>query len=173
MSRQFIASLSIALVAMIGIVALQGFTSAETAKVVPAFEMRDLQEQELRLTDEKFQDKQLLIAGFGTWQDVSIKQALELEQFHKANPGVEIIAFIIDDLPTARDFKAQYELTYPCYKTDSVSNLSSSLQRLFETKKGKNFTLNQLPFSILTDKNRGVKFSKIGLATAKTLASSK
>ncbi|MHC4842094.1 MAG: peroxiredoxin family protein, partial [Planctomycetota bacterium] len=145
----------------------------ETAKVVPAFEMRDLEEKEHRLTDKRYQNKQLLITAFGTWQDVSIKQAQELEKFHKANPSIEIIAFIVDDLPSARDFKAQRKLTFPCYKTDSVSRLSSTLQRLFETKKGKQYTLNQLPFAILTDKNRAVKYSNVGLTDSKTLTANK
>lgn len=170
MNRQFIISAVLAITAIIG---LQGFTSAETAKVVPAFEMRDLQEVEHRLTDDKFKDKQLLIVGFGTWQDVSIKQAAQIELFQKANPEVEIIAFIIDDLPAARDFRAEQELSFPCYKMDRVSNLSNTLGRLFETKKGKNYTMNQLPFTILTDKKRAVKFSNVGLTSAKTIAENK
>ncbi|MCF6228766.1 MAG: hypothetical protein L3J82_08930, partial [Planctomycetes bacterium] len=68
---------------------------------------------------------------------------------------------------------AEQNLRFPCYKMDRVSNLSNMLGRLFETKKGKNYTMNQLPFTILTDKKRAVKFSNVGLTSAKTLTENK
>lgn len=170
MSKQFLIGLSIAIAAIVG---LQGYSAAETAKIVPAFEMRDLEEKEHRLTDEYFKNQPLLIVAFGTWQDVSIKQAAEIETFHKDNPEVKIIAFIVDDLPAARDFRTAHNLSFPCYKMDSVSNLKSTLGRLFDAKKGKKITLDKLPFAILTDSKRAVKFSNIGLTDANTLAENK
>lgn len=142
---------------------------ADSTKRLPTFSMKDLQEREHSLSDAQFKDKILLIAAVGTWQQVSVDQAAELEKFHKAHPEVEIITFICDDLPAARDFVAQQGLTYPCYKTDGTAPIGSTFNRLFETKKGKTLTLNQLPFVVLADKTRNVKFAETGLVDAARL----
>jgi peroxiredoxin len=147
-----------------------GSASAASTRKVPAFEMRDLQERELRLSDDRFKDKTLLIAAFTTWNDVSRRQAAELEAFHKANPNVEIIAFVVNSLAEARDFVQQEGLTYPCYKADPVSRVGTAFQRLFETKKDKTLQLNRIPFAILADKDRTVKFANLGLTDARTLS---
>lgn len=143
---------------------------AEAARKLPAFEMKDLNEREVRLTDERFRGKQLVIAAFGTWQQVSIDQALELEKFHKANPEVEIIAFVVDELAVARDFVQQHGLSYPCYKTDPVTRIPTGFNRLFKTRQGKTLTLNRAPFVILADADRNVNFADIGLVTADKLS---
>src|SRR5690606_19707761 len=108
--------------------------------------MKDLQEVEHSLSDDEFKDKTLLIAGIGTWQQVSRDQAAELEAFHKAHPDVVIICFIADELARSRDFVKAEGITYECYKADGTAPISATFNRLFETKKGKTLTLNQLPF---------------------------
>lgn len=143
---------------------------ADAARKLPAFEMKDLAEREHRLTDERFRGKRLVIAAFGTWQQVSIDQALELEKFHKANPEVEIIAFVVDELAVARDFVQQHGLSYPCYKTDGVTRIPTAFNRLFKTRQGKTLTLNRAPFVILADAERNVEFAEIGLVSAEKLS---
>lgn len=143
---------------------------AAPSKKLPAFEMKDLEERELRLTDDRFKGKKVLITAFGTWQQVSREQARELQKFHKANPDVEIIAFVVESLPEARDFVKQEGLTFPCYKCDGVTRIGAVFNRLFETKKGKSVTLNRLPFAILADADRNVAWSGMGLSTADKLS---
>lgn len=145
-----------------------GFTDAGAAstKRLPTFDMKDLEEREHSLSDAKFKDKQILVAAFGTWQDVSIEQARELEKFHKVHPEVEIIAFVCDELSLAREFRTREGLTFPCYKADGSAPIGTSFNRLFETKKGKTLTLNRTPFVLITDKNRAIEFANLGLTTA-------
>jgi hypothetical protein len=149
------------LVAALGVAAHSTF--AESTKRLPTFAMKDLDEREHSLSDAEFKDKTLLIAGFSTWQDVSIKQAAELEAFHKAHPEVEIIAFIADDLPRARDFVKQQGLTYKCYKADGTAPISGTFARLYKTKKAQTLTMNRLPFVIIAGKDRNVTFAEMGL----------
>jgi len=152
-----------------GLFAMSGSAGAAANRKVPSFELRDLNERELRLSDDRFKGKPLLITAFSTWNDASIEQARQIEAFHKANPGVEIIAILVDALPEARDFVAANGLTFPCYKSDAVTRVGSGFNRLFETKKGKTVTLNRYPFAILADKDRNVKFAVCGPADQATL----
>ncbi len=151
-----------------GIAAFADDAGADVARKVPAFEMKDLEEREHRLTDDKFKGKKLLIAAFGTWQQVSVDQAREIEKFHKAHPEVEIIAFVIDALPAARDFVQREGLSYPCYKTD-YSTRADQFNKLFKTRKGKTLTLNRIPFVMLADADRNIEYAELGLVTAETL----
>jgi hypothetical protein len=168
MKRFAISMLAALLLAVIGVASHS--TLAETTKRLPTFAMKDLDEREHNLTDDQFKDKTLVIAGFGTWQDVSIKQALELEAFHKAHPEVEIIAFIADDLPRSRDFVATHGLTYKCYKADGTAPVGSTFARLFKTKKAQTLTMNRLPFAIVAGKDRNVSLAELGLVDAAKLA---
>lgn len=160
--RQFWLSGCIALAALVAVVALQRPASADTLKRLPAFELKTLEEGEVRLTDEKFKDKRLLVAAFSTWQDVSRRQAAELEKFHKAHPDVVIIAVVVQSLSEARDFKQQNDLHFDCYKCDAVSNLATNLNRLFPARKNRVVNLNRIPFVVLTDAQRGVVYANIG-----------
>lgn len=158
------------IVCLAAVLVLGGSASAASDRKVPSFEMRDLQEREVRLSDDRFKGKTLLITAFTTWNEVSRQQAREVEAFHKANPNVEIIAFVANSLAESRDFVQQEGLTYPCYKADQASRIGTTLNRLFETKKDKTLNLNRLPFAILADKDRTVKFANLGLTDAKTLS---
>ena len=169
MIGRFTLSLLAALVVLVSV----GFTGqdadARVTKRLPTFDMKDLEERDHSLTHERYKGKVLLIAAFSTWQQSSIDQALELEKFHKANPDVQIIAFICNELSLARDFRAQHGLTFPCYKGDGNSFISSSLNRLFKTRTGRTLTLNRVPFVIMTDKDRNVEFAELGLVDAAKL----
>ncbi len=162
--------------ALTALLAVSVETQAATAKTLPNFEMRGLDESEHRLSDEKYKDKVVLVAGFSTWQDVSIKQARELQAFHLKHPQVEIVAFVSDDPAAARDFVTRQGLTYPCFKSngspggDGSPRLSQNLNRLFETKKGKTLSLNKLPFVVLAAKDRRVAYSNVGLTTEAVLS---
>ena len=90
--------------ALTALLAVSVETQAASSKTLPNFEMRGLDESEHRLSDEKYKDKVVLVAGFSTWQDISIKQARELQAFHLKHPNVEIVAFVSDDAAAARDF---------------------------------------------------------------------
>ena len=162
--KRFTLSLMVAFCVLVA----SGFTDAGAAstKRLPTFDMKDLEEREHSLSDEKFKDKVILVAAFGTWQEVSVQQARELEKFHKAHPEVEIIAFVCDDLSLAREFRTREGLTFPCYKADGSAPIGTSFNRLFETKKGKVLTLNRTPFVLITDKNRAIEFANLGLTTA-------
>jgi peroxiredoxin len=163
----FLLTLSVAFGALL---CLPGSSDAAANRKVPAFELRDLQERELRLSDERFRGKTLLIVAFSTWNDASVEQARQVQAFHKAHPEVEIIAFVANALPEARDFVAAQGLTYPCYKVDAVTRIGTAFNRLFETKRGKTVTLNRYPFAILADKDRNVRFSVCGPASSETLS---
>jgi len=162
--------------ALTALLAVSVETQAATAKTLPNFEMRGLDESEHRLSDEKYKDKVVLVAGFSTWQDVSIKQARQLQAFHLKHPQVEIVAFVSDDPAAARDFVTRQGLTYPCFKSngspggDGSPRLSQNLNRLFETKKGKTLSLNKLPFVVLAAKDRRVAYSNVGLTTEAVLS---
>jgi len=162
--------------ALTALLAVSVETQAATAKTLPNFEMRGLDESEHRLSDEKYKDKVVLVAGFSTWQDVSIKQARELQAFHLKHPQVEIVAFVSDDSAAARDFVTRQGLTYPCFKSngspggDGSPRLSQNFNRLFETKKGKTLSLNKLPFVVLAAKDRRVAYSNVGLTTESVLS---
>ncbi|MBZ0135660.1 MAG: peroxiredoxin family protein [Planctomycetes bacterium] len=164
--------LAFSLLAALCVLVASGFTDAGAAstKRLPTFDMKDLEEREHSLADDKFKDKVLLVAAFGTWQDVSIRQARELQKFHKAHPEVEIIAFVCDELALAREFRTREGLTFPCYKADGSAPIGTSFNRLFETKKGKTLTLNRVPFVLLTDKNLSIEYANLGLTTADQLA---
>ena len=169
MKRLFLLTLS--LVACAGaILSIGGSANAAMNRKVPAFEFRGLDEREYRLTDAQFQGKPLLITAFTTWNETGRSQAREVAAFHKAHPEVLVIAFVVNALPEARDFVRQEGLTFPCYKADSVSRINTTLNRLFETKKDKTLTFNRLPFAILADKERTVRYSTLGLGEAKTLS---
>lgn len=167
--KQFVICLFAALVCL----SVLGFSSrdagAASAKRLPTFDMKGLDESEHSLTDDRFKDKVLLVAAFGTWQQPSIDQARELEAFHKAHPEVEIIAFVTDSLPNARDFVAREGLSFDCYKTDGTTPIGNSFNRLFTTKRGKTLTLNRVPFVILTGADRNVEFASLGVTSAQTL----
>jgi peroxiredoxin len=167
--KQFAVCLIAALISL----SVLGFSTrdaeAAPAKRLPTFDMKGLDETEHSLTDDQFKDKKILVAAFGTWQQPSIEQARELEKFHKAHPDVEIIAFVVDSLPSARDFVAREGLSFDCYKTDGSAPIGTSFNRLFETKRGRTLTLNRIPFVILTDKDRNVEFANLGATSAETL----
>jgi hypothetical protein len=139
---------------------------AESAKRLPTFSMKDLDETEHSTSDAAFKDKTLLRAGVGSWQDVSVKQAAELEAFHKAHPEVEIILFVADDLAAARDFVKRQGLSVKCYKADGTAPIGSTFARLFKTKKSQNLSMTRLPFVILAGKDRTVHFAEVGLVDA-------
>jgi peroxiredoxin len=151
-------------------------TQAAASKTLPNFEMRGLDESEHRLTDAQYRDKVLLIAAFSTWQDVSVRQARELEAFHAKHPQVEIIAFVTDDAPMARDFVARHGFTFPCYKAaggpggEGGPRIAQNFNRLFDAKKGKVFSLNKTPFVVLAGKDRRVAYTNVGLTTEATLS---
>jgi peroxiredoxin len=151
-------------------------TQAAASKTLPNFEMRGLDESEHRLSDAQYKDKIVLIAAFSTWQDISIKQARELQAFHVKHPEVEIIAFVSDDAPAARDFVARQGLTYACFKSnggpsgDGSPKVSQNFNRLFETKKGKTLTLNKIPFVVLAAKDRRVAYANVGLTSEATMS---
>ena len=137
---------------------------------LPSFKMLDLSEVEHSLGDEEFKDKVILVAGFGTWQEVSRDQAHALTVFHKAHPEVAIVAFVVADVASARDFIHDEGLEYGCYKADRSPHLDRDFDRLFETKTGMTIRLNRIPFVFLADKSRNVTFANIGLTTAATLS---
>lgn len=151
-------------------------TEAAASKTLPNFEMRGLDESEHRLSDAQYKDKVVLIAAFSTWQDISIKQARELQAFHTKYPEVEIIAFVSDDAAAARDFVARQGLTFPCFKSnggasgDGSPKIGQNFNRLFDTKKGKTLTLNKVPFVVLAAKDRRVAYANVGLNTEATLS---
>ena len=87
-------------------------TDAAGIKTLPNFELKGLDETESRLSDDKYKDKIVLLAAFSTWQDVSVKQAREVEAFHAKHPEVAIVAFVADDLSAARDFVAREKLSF-------------------------------------------------------------
>jgi len=145
-------------------------TLAESTRRLPTFSMKDLDEREHSLSDSKFKDKRLLIAGIGTWQNASVEQAAELKKFHAAHPDVEMIVFIADDLPLARDFVARHGLDFPCYKVDGTASISGTFARLFKTKKSQTLTMNRLPFVILADTDRSVGFAELGVVDEKRLS---
>lgn len=161
--KRFVLGILVVTLALGGLGFAMHTVGADSAKRLPTFDMKDLEERDHSLSDDKFKDKQLLVAAFSTWQQISIEQARELEAFHKAHPEVEIIAFVCDDLPEARDFVKREGLTFPCYKADKTNTANSSFSRVFETKKGQVLTLNRAPFVILTDKERYVRYSNVGL----------
>jgi hypothetical protein len=163
--KRFVLSFMAALCVLVAAGFSGGDAGAASSKRLPTFDMKDLEEREHSLTDARFRDKPLLVAAFGTWQHSSIEQARELQKFHEAHPGVEIIAFVCDELVLARDFRAREGLTFPCYKVDGSAPIGTSLNRLFETKKGRTLTLNRVPFVLLTDKNRGIEYANLGLTT--------
>ena len=167
--KRFVLAILVLALALGGLGIAMHTVGADSAKRLPTFDMKDLEERDHSLSDDQYKGKVLLIAAFSTWQQVSVEQARELEAFHKAHPDVEIIAFVCEDLPVARDFVKREGLTFPCYKADKTSTANSSFSRLFETKKGKVLTLNRAPFVILTDKDRYVKFSNVGLTGAARL----
>jgi hypothetical protein len=167
--KRFALTLIAAVTALVAMSFTAPEADASTSKKLPAFEMKDLEERELRLTDDRFKGKKILVTAFGTWQQVSRDQAREIQKFHKANPDVEIIAFVVESLPEARDFVAQEGLTFPCYKCDGVTRIGSVFNRLFETKKGKSINLNRLPFAILADAERNVVWSDLGLSSSDKL----
>lgn len=164
-----VTTILVLVLALTAISVTSGDAGADAARKLPSFEMKDLQEVEYRLTDERFKGKKLLIAAFGTWQQPSIAQARELQKFHKANPDVEIIAFVVDSLAEARDFVAREQLTYPCYKSDPATRIGPGFNRLFKTRKGKVLTLNKAPFVMLADADRNVYYAELGLVSAETL----
>lgn len=164
-----VATILLLVLAFTAISLTSGDAGADAARKLPSFEMKDLQEVEHRLTDERFKGKKLLIAAFGTWQQSSIQQARELEKFHKANPDVVIIAFVVDSLAEARDFVAREGLSYPCYKTDVATRIGPGFNRLFKTRKGKVLTLNKVPFVMLADADRNVYYAELGTVSAETL----
>lgn len=143
-------------------------SQAAAVKTLPNFEMRGLDESEHRLSDARYKDKVVLVAAFSTWQDVSIRQAREIQAFHAKHPQVEIIAFISDDAPLARDFVANQGLTFPCFKSggslagEGNPRIRDNFSRIFETKKAKTLTLNKIPFVILAGKDRRVAFAEVG-----------
>jgi hypothetical protein len=167
--KRILLALLVLVLALGGLGVAMHTVGASSAKRLPTFDMKDLQERDHSLSDDQYKDKVLLIAAFSTWQQVSIEQARELEKFHKAHPEVEIIAFVANDLPVARDFVKREGLSFPCYKADKTNTANSSFSRLFETKRGKVLTLNRVPFVILTDKERYVKFSNLGLTDSTRL----
>lgn len=156
--------------ALCGLLALSGDAGAASNRKLPTFELRDLNEVELRLSDDRFRGKTVLITAFSTWNETSREQARQVQAFHKAHPEVEIIAFVMNALPEARDFVAHEGLTFPCYKVDNVTRIPTAFNRLFETKKGKTLTLNRYPFAILADKDRNVKFAFCGPTDKETLS---
>ena len=163
--KRFLLSLTVAfLIAALGVATHS--TLAESTKRLPTFAMKDLDEREHSLSDAQYKDKRLLIAGIGTWQNVSIQQAAELEAFHKAHPEVEIITFVADDLAGARDFVKQQGVTFPCFQADSTAPIGGTFNRLFKLKKAQTLTMNRLPFVILTGKDRTVHFAELGLVDA-------
>lgn len=168
--KRLVTSLCVLALAVAGLFALSGDAGAAGNRKLPSFELRDLNETELRLTDDRFKGKTLLIAAFSTWNEASREQARQVAAFHKAHPEVEVIAFVVNALPEARDFVAHEGLTFPCYKADSSTRIATAFNRLFETRKGKTLTLNRYPFAILADKDRNVKFAVCGPADAKTLS---
>jgi len=168
--KRILLSLLVCMAALGGLAATSGDAGAASTRKLPSFELRDLQEKEMRLSDDQFKGKTLLIAAFGTWQEVSRTQARELEAFHKKHPEVEIIAFVVDALPAARDFVKAEGLTISCYKADASTRIGTAFNRLFETKKGKTITLNRLPFVILADSNRNVRFANLGPTDAESMS---
>ena len=161
--KRFVLGMLVVLLTLGGLGVAVHTVGADSAKRLPTFDMKDLEERDHSLSDDDFKNKKLLVAAFSTWQQVSIDQARELEAFHKAHPEVEIIAFVCDDLPAARDFVSREGLSFPVYKADNTNTANSSFGRVFETKKGQVLTLNRAPFVILTDKDRYVRFSNVGL----------
>lgn len=174
--RTILGTALLALCALVVLAFVSIDTQAASVKTLPNFEMRGLDESEHRLSDEKYKNKIVLVAAFSTWQDVSIKQARELQAFHAKHPEVEIIAFVSDDAPLARDFVAKQGLTYPCFKSnggpagDGSPRIGQNFNRLFETKKGKTLTLNKVPFVVLAGKDRRVAYTNVGLTTQSTLS---
>ena len=169
MIKRFMFSVAAALVVLVAVSFTGHDADARSAKRLPTFDMKDLEEREHSLTDERYKDKIIVVAAFSTWQQVSIDQALELEKFHKANPDVQIIAFICDELSLARDFRIKHGLTFPCYKGDGNSFITNSFNRLFQLRTGRTLTLNRVPFVIMAGKDRSVEFASLGLTDASTL----
>jgi peroxiredoxin len=167
--KSFWMCLVLSLVAVAGIAVATEQADADVGVKLPSFEMKDLNEVQHRLSDERFEGKTLVIVAFGTWQQTSIQQARELERFHQANPDIEIIAFVVDNLGEARDFVAREGLSFPCYRADGGTRIRD-FHRLFRTRRGKTLTLNRVPFVVVADETRSVTFAEIGVVTADTLA---
>jgi hypothetical protein len=167
--RHLVISLVFGLLGVVALVFAVRDAAADTTRQMPSFSMKDLSEVQHRLTDERFQNRPLLVTAFGTWQQVSIEQARELQAFHAAHPEVEIIAFVMDALPEARDFVARHGLTFPCYQPDPAARLDGTLNRLFNVRTGRTLTLNRVPFVLLTDRQRNVHLADIGLVKAERL----
>jgi len=144
-------------------------TDAAGIKTLPNFELKGLDETESRLSDDKYKDKIVLLAAFSTWQDVSVKQAREVEAFHAKHPEVAIVAFVADDLSAARDFVAREKLSFDCFKSEGP-RIGQNFNRLFDTKKGKMLQLNKVPFVVLAGKDRKVAFAGLGLTSEATLS---
>lgn len=168
--KRFAFSMLALLIALGALLSMPGASDAAANRKLPQFELRDLNERELRLSDDRFKGKTLLVVAFSTWNESSREQARQVQAFHTAHPEVEIIAFVMNALPEARDFVAAEGLTFPCYKVDPVTRIGTAFNRLFETKKGKTVTLNRYPFAVLADKDRNVKFAVCGPASRETLS---
>lgn len=167
--KQFVVCMIVALISLSALGLSSRDAEAAPAKRLPTFDIKGLDESEHSLTDSRYEGKTVLIAAFGTWQQPSIEQARELEKFHKAHPDVEVIAFIADSLPRARDFVARENLSYECFKSDGTAPITNSFNRLFDTKRGQTLTLTRVPFVILADSDRNVKYASFGANSAETL----
>lgn len=172
-----IASMALLVAVALGVLAFVSVDSqAAAVKTLPNFEMRGLDESEHRLSDARYKDKIVLVVAFSTWQDISVRQAREIQAFHGKNPQVEIIAFVCDDAPLARDFVVNQGLTYPCFKSGGALSgegnprIRDNFFRIFETKKSKSLTLNKTPFVVLAGRDRRVAFAEVGLVTEAKLA---
>lgn len=170
LGRSFLFCLCIAAIGLAGLSYVARDAGAETARRLPTFDMKGLDEQEHSLTDERFEGKTVLVTCFGTWQHSSIEQARELQKFHEANPDVEIIAFVAANVPNARDFREREGLTFGCYKLDGTAPVADIFSRLFVAKRGQEVTLNRVPFVIMAEENRTVSFANIGLTPADRLS---
>lgn len=168
--RTLLLALCFALLSVAALAFVSVSSDASSIKTLPNFELKGLDESEHRLSDARFKDKVILLVAFSTWQDVSIRQAREIQAFHVKRPNVEIVALIADDLALARDFVANEKLTFPCYKSGDGPRAGQNLNRLFDTKKNKTFQLNKLPFVVLCTADRKVAFAQVGLTSEATLS---
>ncbi len=168
--RTLLLALCFALLSVAALAFVSVSSDASSIKTLPNFELKGLDESEHRLSDPRFKDRIILLVAFSTWQDVSIRQAREIQAFHARHPQVEIVALIADDLAIARDFVASEKLTFPCYKSGDGPRVGQNLNRLFETKKNKTFQLNKLPFVVLCTADRKVAFARMGLTDEATLS---
>ncbi|MCC6573364.1 MAG: redoxin domain-containing protein [Planctomycetes bacterium] len=161
----------LAMIACVGVGLFSTTTGLDAAslKTLPSLSLKTLSEQEVRLTDDRFKDKIIVVAAFTTWNDVSRRQARALEVFHKENPNVEIVALVVDEIAAARDFVAQEGLTYPCYKSSDGPRVGTNLMRLFEAKKNKQVIVNRVPFVIIADKERRVVYAQFGVTSETTI----